>query len=67
MHVSDDSVRLNFGARSIVFPGFFREALDFALNTPSYRIREIAGELEDEEKIVFIERLIEEGLVVRQV
>jgi bifunctional lysine-specific demethylase and histidyl-hydroxylase MINA len=66
LHVGDDSVRLNFGARSIVFPGFFREALDFALNTPAYAIREIAGEVEDEERIVFIERLMQEGLVVRK-
>jgi ribosomal protein L16 Arg81 hydroxylase len=66
MHVGDDSVRLNFGTRSIVFPGFLREALDFALNTPAYAIRDIAGELEDGERIVFIERLMQEGLVVRK-
>jgi hypothetical protein len=66
MNVGNDSVRLNFGARSIVFPGFFREALDFALNTPAYAIRDIAGELQDEERIVFAERLMQEGLVVRK-
>jgi ribosomal protein L16 Arg81 hydroxylase len=65
-HAGDDSVRLNFGGRSIVFPGFFRDALDFALNTPAFAIREIAGELEDEERIVFVERLMQEGLVVRK-
>jgi ribosomal protein L16 Arg81 hydroxylase len=66
MHPGDDSVRLNFGGRSIVFPGFFGESLNFALKTPRYTIGEIDGELEDEEKIVFIERLLQEGLVVRK-
>jgi ribosomal protein L16 Arg81 hydroxylase len=66
MHLNGESVRLNYGARSIVFPDFFRESLNFALNTPSYEVRDIKGELEDEEKIVFVERLLHEGLVVRR-
>jgi ribosomal protein L16 Arg81 hydroxylase len=66
LHVGDESVRLAVGTRSIVFPGFFREALAFALDTPAYAIRDVAGELEDEERIVFIERLMREGLVVRK-
>jgi ribosomal protein L16 Arg81 hydroxylase len=66
MHNEADSVRVNYGARSIVFPSFFREALDFALNRPAYIIREIPGELEDEERIAFAERLLEEGLMVRK-
>jgi ribosomal protein L16 Arg81 hydroxylase len=66
MHVGDESVRVNFGGRTITFPGFFKEPLDFALNTASYAIREITGDLEDSERIVFIERLMQEGLVVRK-
>ena len=65
MHNGDDTVRVNYGARAIVFPSFFREALEFALNRPAYVIRDIPGELEDEERIAFAERLLEEGLVVR--
>lgn len=65
MHKGDESVRINYGARSIVFPAFFREALEFALGRPAYAIRQIPGDLEDEERIVFIERLLQEGLVVR--
>jgi hypothetical protein len=66
MHNGGDSVRINYGARAIVFPSFFREALEFALNRPAYVIREIPGDLEDEERIAFAERLLEEGLVVRK-
>jgi ribosomal protein L16 Arg81 hydroxylase len=66
MHNGDDSVRVNYGARAIVFPSFFREALEFALNRPAFVIREIPGDLEDEERVAFAERLLEEGLVVRK-
>jgi hypothetical protein len=66
MHVLDDSVRVNFGSQSIVFPGFLGPSLDFALNTPTYAVRDVAGELDDDEKIVFISRLVLEGLVVRK-
>jgi ribosomal protein L16 Arg81 hydroxylase len=66
MHDEEKSVRLNVGGRVITFPDFFAESLRFALSTPVYRIREIAGDLEDEEKIVFVERLMQEGMVVRK-
>jgi len=66
LHDADDSVRVNFGSRSIIFPSFFKQPLEFALKTPRYAVGEIAGELENEEKIVFVERLMEEGLVVRK-
>lgn len=66
LHQSDDTVRVNFGSRSIVFLGLFREALDYALNTPVYAIRDLPGDLEDEERLAFIERLLQEGLVVRK-
>jgi ribosomal protein L16 Arg81 hydroxylase len=66
IHMDGDSVRLNFGARSITFLGLFRQALEFALNTQAYAVREVIGDLADEERIAFIERLIEEGLVIRK-
>ncbi len=66
IHISDENVRLNFGSRAIAFPRFFEEPLDFALKTKAYAIRDIVGDLEDQEKIVFIERLMQEGLIVRK-
>ena len=66
MYEGEDSVLLNYAGRALTFPGFFKAALVFALNTPSYAIGELPGDLEEEEKIVFIERLIQEGLVVRR-
>jgi hypothetical protein len=66
LNAGDDTIRVNVGTRSIVFPGFFREALDFALCTPAFAVRELPGELDDDERIVFIERLMQEGLVTRK-
>jgi len=66
MHMDEESVRVNFGARTITFLGLFREALDFALNTPAFAVREVKGDLADEERVVFIERLLEEGMVIRK-
>jgi ribosomal protein L16 Arg81 hydroxylase len=66
LHVADDTLRINVGTRTIVLPGFFREAVDFALRTPAFAIYELPGELDDDEKLVFIERLIQEGLVIRK-
>jgi len=66
IHDEGDSVRINYGARAIVFPSFFGEGLEFALTRPAYAVREIPGDLQDEERIAFAERLLEEGLVVRK-
>jgi ribosomal protein L16 Arg81 hydroxylase len=66
MHPGEESVRVNYGARTIVFPHFFRQALEFSLYRRAFAIRDIPGDLQDFERVVFIERLIEEGLVVRR-
>jgi hypothetical protein len=62
----EESVSLYVGSRMVTFPDFFGEALDFALKTPLYAIRALPGELEDDERLAFIERLLLEGLVVRR-
>jgi ribosomal protein L16 Arg81 hydroxylase len=65
IHVEGRSVRLNYGARSIVFPSLFQEAVNFSLQTPAFAVRDLPGKLQDEERVAFIERLIQEGVVVR--
>ena len=66
MHVDQDAVGLNVGTRRITFPEFFRQSLDFSLNAPAYSIRDIPGELEDQERIALVERLMQEGLLIRK-
>ena len=60
-----DTVTLKVGTRAITFPDFFGEALQRALEGPSFKIGELPGDLEDEERLVFVERLAQEALVVR--
>ena len=62
----EETVTLKIGTRAITFPDFFAEALEYAIDTPVYAVRDLPGDLEDEIKIVFIERLLQEGLVVRK-
>jgi len=62
----EESVILKVGTRSVTFPDFFGEALEFALQTPSYAIRDLPGDLEDDLKLVFIERLMQEALLIRK-
>jgi hypothetical protein len=62
----EDSVTLNVGTRTVTFPEFFTQALEFALAEPDFAIRDLPGELEDDLKIVFIERLMQEAVVVRK-
>jgi hypothetical protein len=51
-------------SRQITFPRFATSSLKFALCNPSFEIKELPGSLTDSAKIVFIRRLMREGLVV---
>jgi ribosomal protein L16 Arg81 hydroxylase len=58
-------VQLKFGSRAITFMDDFEEAIRFALSKPSYRVGDLS-DMVDENKVALIERLVQEGLVVRQ-
>jgi hypothetical protein len=66
INAAPGSVSIYVGARTITFPDFFGEALDFALKTPRYAVRDLPGELEDEERLAFAERVMQEGLIIRK-
>jgi ribosomal protein L16 Arg81 hydroxylase len=67
LHAGTDAVHIYVGTRSIVFPDIYREPLKFALGTPRFTVNELPGELNrEEEKIAFIERLMQEGLIIRK-
>jgi ribosomal protein L16 Arg81 hydroxylase len=65
MYSHDEAVTLKVGTRAITCPDFFGEALKFALATPGFTIRDLPGDLEDDERLIFIERLMQEALIVR--
>lgn len=66
INTAPESVSVYVGARTITFADFFGETLEYALKTPGFAIRDLPGELEDEERLVFAERLLQEGLIVRK-
>jgi ribosomal protein L16 Arg81 hydroxylase len=51
-------------SRQITFPRFTTSSLKFALCNPSFVIKDLPGSLTDSAKIVFIRRLMREGLVI---
>ncbi len=60
---SEDAVVVLYGGRTIAFLDFLEDAIRFALATPDFVVRDLPGDLEDEEKVVVVERLLQEGLV----
>jgi hypothetical protein len=66
VHAEGETVRINIGTRSIVFLDIFKEAVEFALKTPSFAIGTLPGDLEDVERIALIDRLMQEGVIVRK-
>jgi hypothetical protein len=65
LHTADECVHVIFGGRNIIFPDVYGEALNFALKTSAFKMSDLPGEMDDEERLSFVERLMQEGLVVR--
>ena len=60
-----ETVTLKVGTRAITFADFFEEPLRHALTKSDYQVRDLPGDLEDELKVVFMERLMQEAVVTR--
>lgn len=58
-----DSVAVECYGRRITFPVHAREAVEFALTSSRFAIRELPGDLDDAGKLVIVRRLVKEGLV----
>jgi ribosomal protein L16 Arg81 hydroxylase len=61
-----EAITVYVGARSVTFPEFFAPALKFSLSEPSFQVRELPGDVEDEERVLFVERLVQEAVLVRK-
>jgi ribosomal protein L16 Arg81 hydroxylase len=62
-HVAGEDVVLLIGSRRVTFPDVLLDQLDYALETPAFAVRDIPGDLSDDEKVVFVERLMQEGII----
>jgi len=60
-----ENVVLLFGSTQITLPSFTREALAFALSGTAFQVSDLPGALDDAGKIVLMQRLIREGMLVR--
>ncbi|MBY6202935.1 cupin domain-containing protein [Maritalea mobilis] len=64
-HLEEDGqVRLVAQGTEVIMPDFAREALEYAITTPAFRIADMPGELDDAGKVVLVKRLVREGLMV---
>jgi hypothetical protein len=61
---ADDAIKLHCHATEITFPRQLATALEYALRTPRFSVRDLPGGLDDDDKLVLMRRLIREGLVM---
>ena len=67
LHEGGGSIVLVFGSTQITLPSFSRDAVVFALNRDApFMVSDLPGQLDDAGKVVLVQRLIKEGLLVRQ-
>jgi ribosomal protein L16 Arg81 hydroxylase len=66
MREEEQNLLVVFGSTTITLPLAIREAVKFALDGPSFLVRDLPGNLDDPGKLVLVRRLVKEGLLVRQ-
>jgi ribosomal protein L16 Arg81 hydroxylase len=60
-----DRIVILFGSTEIGLPLFARDAVNFALAGTPFVVRDLPGELDDAGKVVLVQRLLREGLLLR--
>jgi cupin superfamily protein len=60
-----ENVVVLFGSTQITLPSFTREALAFSLSGAAFQVSDLPGPLDDSGKLVLVQRLIREGMLVR--
>lgn len=64
--VADDDVRLAANGCEITLPAFAAPAVAAMLSGPAFRIRDLPGDLDEQERLVLARRLLRDGLLVRR-
>ncbi|MGH9395601.1 MAG: cupin domain-containing protein [Terriglobia bacterium] len=64
LHAGEESVSVNCYGRRITFPPHASEAVQFALGSSRFVVRDLPGDLDAAGKLAVVRRLIREGLVV---
>ncbi|MEM7121672.1 MAG: cupin domain-containing protein [Pseudomonadota bacterium] len=63
IELRDDQVVLLYHGAEVAFPAFAEESLRFAASTPSYKVADIPGGLDEKGRLVLVRRLVREGLL----
>jgi len=61
--ITGDVMTIRSQGRELSMPSAVAEAVTFGLETENYRVRDLPGDLSDDDKLLIVTRLIEEGLV----
>jgi ribosomal protein L16 Arg81 hydroxylase len=65
LEADGDGVRVRSQGRQLSLSGVTPDTVSFALDRRRYRVSDLPGDLDDQEKLDVVRRLIAEGLVVR--
>ena len=65
--IDDQRAILDFGVNSIAGPAVIGPALEYVIQHPSFRVRDLPDPLADESKLVLAGRLIREGFLTIEI
>jgi ribosomal protein L16 Arg81 hydroxylase len=65
LKVEESEVVLSFCGRSLRFPDYVKDHLEFVLTSSRFRVRDLPDELDDAGKLVLASRLVREGFLFR--
>ncbi len=63
LKLEGDAISLSFQGKRIHFPADISETVEFVTQSERFRVRELAGNLDDAGKLVLVKRLIREGFL----
>jgi hypothetical protein len=63
LQAEGEAVSLSFQGKRVRFPADVSESVEFATQAEHFRVRDIAGSLDDAGKLVLVKRLIREGFL----
>lgn len=66
MRPENGEIKMLFGGRQVTFPSFLDAPLRYCLSTKAFKVKSIPGDLADSERVAVVERLMQEGLLVRK-
>jgi hypothetical protein len=64
LHEEDDAIHIRCYGREISIPAFAAAAVQYAMTTSCFKVRDLPSELDEESKLVLVRRLVCEGILM---